>query len=189
MIREPDNLGLTLLHYAALCGNSKVTKLILQNDSSAVYVPNKNGETAFHIAAFRGNIDILEDIISCRPDCWNLIDNKGRTALHTAVLGNKWMAVEFLLKKPMLERLINKQDKDGNTPLHLASHFKLHAVIEILARTKNVSLKIANKEFLTPLEVYDQHNEVSFLVYSLFSKLFSWRISFCGYTFNLILNF
>ncbi|XP_022143170.1 ankyrin repeat-containing protein At5g02620-like [Momordica charantia] len=159
MIREGDDLGMIPLHYAALRGKIDAIKLFIQYDSSAIYLLTNNGESALHIAAFQGYSNALKELINCRPDCYNLIDNKGRTPLHAAVLGKRRATVEFILKTPPLERLINKQDCDGNTTLHLAALHKFYDAIEVITNHKIATWQIANNEFSTPFDVYKKHDQ------------------------------
>jgi ankyrin repeat protein len=49
------------------------------------------------------------------------VDVHARMCLHEAVLKNRIKFVEFILEESKLSKLINMQDNDGNTALHLDS--------------------------------------------------------------------
>ena len=124
IIREQDNLGWTPLHYAAYWGFAELVRLFLDHDSFVAYVLDNDGESALHIAARIGQINAIEEMIKCCPDVCDLTDNRGQTALHAAVLGRQEKVVKYILETPGLKGLINKPDKDGNTPLHLSAILK-----------------------------------------------------------------
>ena len=120
-ILEADDYGWIPLHYAAYLGNVEVVELFLEKNSSLAYTMDKEGMSALHISAKKGHVGVMRTLIKNCPETCELLDNKGRTALHVAVeTGNK-NAVEILLKELAFQDLINEQDEEGNTPLHLAA--------------------------------------------------------------------
>ncbi|KAI6702805.1 hypothetical protein NL676_011941 [Syzygium grande] len=102
MIREGDDLGWTPLHYAACYGKVEVVRLLLQHDTSVVYVLDKEGESALHIAAFMGHVDVIDELVRSRPDACDMTNVKGHTALHAAVIegrmGYRAAKVHYLLE-------------------------------------------------------------------------------------------
>ena len=152
MIEESENLGCTPLHIAAGMGNVKLVKLFLENGTSPAYVQNKEGLSAFHIAAKEGNVLVMKVLITACPDIYELLDNRGQTALHVAVENGKWEAVNFFLKRLDLKGLINKQDEEGNTPMHLAAVKGRYKILLKLAGCRDVDTNAINKEGLTPVD-------------------------------------
>ena len=55
------------------------------------------------------------------PDMYELLDKKGRNAVHVAAESGRLEAFEFLKARPDFGSLINEQDEEGNTPMHLAA--------------------------------------------------------------------
>ena len=160
IIREQDNLGWTPLHYAAYWGFAELVRLFLDHDSFVAYVLDNDGESALHIAARIGQINAIEEMIKCCPDVCDLTDNKGQTALHAAVLGRQEKVVKYILETPGLKGLINKPDKDGNTPLHLSAISKNYKIIDILAMDERVDIKATNKKYLRAVTLFPRHQEV-----------------------------
>ncbi|KAM4119545.1 hypothetical protein ACJW30_03G068200 [Castanea mollissima] len=120
-IVEADDYGWIPLHYAAYLGNVKVVELFLKKKSSLAYIMDKEDMSALHISAKKGHVGVMKTLIRNCPETCELLDNKGRTALHVAVeTGNK-NVVEILFKELAFQDLINEQDEEGNTPLHLAA--------------------------------------------------------------------
>ncbi|GMY20749.1 ankyrin repeat-containing protein NPR4-like, partial [Fagus crenata] len=162
IIREQDNLGWTPLHYAAYWGFAELVRLFLDHDSFVAYVLDNDGESALHIAARIGQINAIEEMIKCCPDVCDLTDNKGQTALHAAVLGRQEKVVKYILETPGLKGLINKPDKDGNTPLHLSAISKNYKIIDILAMDERVDIKATNKKYLRAVTLFPRHQESGF---------------------------
>ncbi|KAK3433978.1 hypothetical protein EUGRSUZ_D01252 [Eucalyptus grandis] len=117
VIREVDDIGWTPLHYAACFGNVKATK-------------GGGGNPALHIAACRGHVNIIEKLVTSCPDAYDMINNKEQTALHSAVIGGRAKVVKHILKTPNLEDVIDRQDTDGNTALHLAVLHKENLIVK-----------------------------------------------------------
>uniref|UniRef100_A0A2N9FWI4 Uncharacterized protein n=1 Tax=Fagus sylvatica TaxID=28930 RepID=A0A2N9FWI4_FAGSY len=135
-IKQGDDSGWTPLHIAAQMGNEKYVKLLLENGNSPAYVKNNEGLSTFHIATKEGNVNVMEELITTSPDIYELLDNRGE-------LGDL-----------CLKALINEQDKEGNTPMHLAAikgHLK---VVHLLEKGKGLDLNAKNKEGFTTIGPY-----------------------------------
>ncbi|KAK3434005.1 hypothetical protein EUGRSUZ_D01530 [Eucalyptus grandis] len=137
-IREGDDMGWRPLHYVAYFGKVEATE----------------GQSALHIAAFRGHINVIDGLITSCPDACDIINNKGQTALHVAIMGGQVSVVKYILGMPNQEDLINEQDTDGNTTLHLAALHKENDIIDILAQDKRVDRLAKNKDHLTALDIF-----------------------------------
>ncbi|XP_019861080.1 PREDICTED: uncharacterized protein LOC109589430, partial [Amphimedon queenslandica] len=139
------------------------------------------GFGAVHISVERGHLNVLKYLIDnnyCNP---NATDHQDRTPLHLAVAVNQLEILEYLLSKsipsmsvvwlreikcfldslhdiynnPHNAVLINVQDKDGNTPLHLACQDGEQNMVSLLqeANLSNNNLLIINKKGQTPLHL------------------------------------
>ncbi|KAK3433975.1 hypothetical protein EUGRSUZ_D01248 [Eucalyptus grandis] len=162
VIKEGDDLGWTPLHYVACFGEVEAVRQLLQHDTSVAYDLDKGGESALHIAAFRGHINVIDELIRSCPDACDIINTKGQTALHAAVMGGRVNVVKYILEMPNLEDLINEQDINGNTALHLVAFHKKYNIIYILARDKRVDRLATNKDHSTALDIFAAHDEVGY---------------------------
>ncbi|GMY21922.1 ankyrin repeat-containing protein At5g02620-like [Fagus crenata] len=124
-------------------GNKKYVKLLLKNGNSPAYVKNNKGLSTFHIAAKEGNVNVMEELITTSPDIYELLDNRGQTALHTAIESGKHKA---------FEGLINEQDKEGNTPMHLAAIKGHDDVVYLLEKGEGLDLNAKNKGDFTTMD-------------------------------------
>ncbi|XP_039166771.1 protein ACCELERATED CELL DEATH 6-like [Eucalyptus grandis] len=63
---------------------------------------------------------------------------------------------------PNLKYLINEQDTDGNTALHLAALHRSYNIIFILAQDKRVDHLAKNKDHLTAIDIFDTYKEIGY---------------------------
>lgn len=150
---EADVFGWTPLHYASNLGDLEVVKLFLKNDSCVAYLRTNDGMSALHIAAKKGHLKIVRLLITECPDACELLDNKGWTALHVAVESRKVNVVKILLQTLAFQDLINDQDKDGNTPFHLAAVQEDFKILAMMADYQIVEKGVVNKAGMTAFDI------------------------------------
>ncbi|KAK2632796.1 hypothetical protein EUGRSUZ_L01065 [Eucalyptus grandis] len=158
-IIERDDVGRTPLHYFSYFGKVEAVRLLLQHNTSAAYDSDKEKQSALHIAAFRGHIQVIDELVRYCPDACDMENTKKQTILHAAILGGQGNVVKHILMMPNWENLINKQDADGNTALHLAALHKEYDIIHILAQDERVYRLAKNKDHLTALNIVSAHEE------------------------------
>ncbi|KAG2316190.1 hypothetical protein Bca52824_019312 [Brassica carinata] len=166
MIKEVDVIGWTPLHYSVWLGKIKITQLLLQQDSSAAYISDKEGQCPLHLAASTGQTDAYRELVGRCPYVWELVDGKGRTSLHSAVISGQEGIIQCILDMPEISlHLLNESDVDGNTPLHLSVVYKCHTILVLFLRNKRVDKRVMNHNHLTAAELfYSQKQEISFKV-------------------------
>lgn len=169
MIKEVDSIGWTPLHYSVWLGKTEITRLLLQQDSSAAYISDKEGQCPLHLAASTGQIDAYRELVRSCPFVWELVDSKGRTSLHSAVISGQRGIIHCILDMPQIcLPLLNENDVDGNTPLHLSVIYKRYAILLLLLRIKRVDKYVMNHNHFTAAELfYSQKQEVHYIVSSL----------------------
>ncbi|CAF1703343.1 BnaC03g33740D [Brassica napus] len=166
MIKEVDVIGWTPLHYSVWLEKIEITQLLLQQDSSAAYISDKEGQCPLHLAASTGQIDAYRELVGSCPYVWELVDGKGRASLHSAVISGQRGIIQCILDMPEISlHLLNETDVDGNTPLHLSVVYKCHTILVLFLRNKRVDKLVMNRNHLTAAELfYSQKQEISFKV-------------------------
>eukprot|EP00054_Salpingoeca_dolichothecata_P018052 m.110188 g.110188 ORF g.110188 m.110188 type:complete len:1047 (-) comp22707_c2_seq2:318-3458(-) len=118
-----DREGNTALHLAIENGYPKVAELLLKNGSRAIAV-NQVGRTPLHLAAELDSPEICRLLIERYGVQGQHIltqDHNGFMPIHRGALHNSVNAVRYLLKQEASPHHVNSGDKEGFTPLLLAS--------------------------------------------------------------------
>ncbi len=146
--------------------NSRVVQLLLQRGVD-INVRDKNQATPLHFASYYGHPEVVEVLLD--HGAWaNAEDIRGQTPLHQVVLSNHdyhsfWMGPWHLkdhtgrvvrLVQQLLERGadVNAQNKDHETPLHLASRLRLHEMARFLLK-HGADVNVKNFEGKSPLQL------------------------------------
>jgi ankyrin repeat protein len=130
-----------------------LAKQLLEADPYSAYQPNKKGEFPLHVAASAGRLSAVRILVTEYSGCASLRDSRGRTFLHVAVKGKRYGIVAFACRTPALSPILNRQDGDGNTALHLAVEVGDWWVFACLFINKQVDLNLANNGRDTPREL------------------------------------
>ncbi|KAF5196345.1 Ankyrin repeat-containing protein [Thalictrum thalictroides] len=101
----------------------KIRKLLFMMQPNQIKVcTGENEWTLLHHAAYNGDVSIVADIIKFCPSCLELVDNEGKNFLHIAAKWEKVQVVKHVLgARDIPVSVLNDQDNDGNTPLHIAA--------------------------------------------------------------------
>ncbi|XP_068971924.1 transient receptor potential channel pyrexia-like isoform X2 [Bombus flavifrons] len=161
--------GDTALHLAAESSCVENVDLLVEKGAN-VHLKNHRDQTALHIASRSHSLECVEILLKkggCDP---NIEDNDGRTPLHLA-LGRSLLAYDVTELLIMWKANINKTDKYGYTPLHIAALNELSQCVDILiqhgadlsARTKGgtSALSIILRKTPTSLNVFKQRLDAS----------------------------
>ncbi|KAK4429719.1 hypothetical protein Salat_1272500 [Sesamum alatum] len=163
-----DARGSTVLHTASSRGQVEVVKHLISSYDILNSVDNR-GNTALNVAAFRGHLAVFEVLISASPSMASLTNHYGDTFLHMAVSGfrtpsfrrvDRQMELMKQLvggKLTSLEDVINVQNNDGRTALHVAVTENIQSdVVELLMSALYINLNIRDGDGNTPLDLLKQ---------------------------------
>ncbi|TVU50546.1 hypothetical protein EJB05_01921, partial [Eragrostis curvula] len=131
----------------------ELSKQLLEAEPYSAYQPNKQGSFPIHIAASAGRLSAVIIILTRYSGCASLRDSLGRTFLHVAVKSKRYDIVAFACQTPALSSILNKQDNDGNTALHLAVEVGDWWIFACLFMNKQADLNLANNRQDTPREL------------------------------------
>ena len=143
--------GFNALHYAALKGNIAATTSILSastelrsNNNSLIDLKKDDGYTALHLACLNGHTNVANYLIENNANL-EVTDNRGQTVLHSAVHQGQAAIVELLLSTSKNQMIINKEDVDGETPLHLALSREGSPPVEATSETSPIIFDLMGK--------------------------------------------
>lgn len=154
---QRDENGSTPLHFAAArLGHwwqpSLVCSQVLDANPSALYQSDHEGLYPIHVAASVGaKCNIVKFLEKC-PSSAFLCDAKGRTFLHVAVEKRQVETVRYACQNQSLKQILNMQDSDGNTALHLAVQSGNIVIFCALFGNRQVELSLTNGKGQTPLD-------------------------------------
>jgi len=140
---------------------TSTANLLLDAYESSAYQADHNGSFPIHVAALANNITVARVLLRKCPDCVHLRDAQGRTFLHiTAVKGYTILWVHYFLGGNRNGRLaqsfasiVNMQDNEGNTALHLAAKAGQLWTIRRLIWHEQVQLNLQNNKGQTALDL------------------------------------
>ncbi|XP_021720220.1 uncharacterized protein LOC110687886 [Chenopodium quinoa] len=117
-----------------------IIKLMIEKESCIACWQDAEGRTPLHRAASITStytLQIIRFIINKCPKSVKVRDNSSKTILHHLKTVPSYKEAKDLLGVPELFGLINHQDEQGNTPLHLATmnlnHFLVRALLDFSA--------------------------------------------------------
>ncbi|KAG5224809.1 alpha-latroinsectotoxin-Lt1a [Salix suchowensis] len=160
LLRQEDEQGENPLHCAASLGYVWETQFLLKEYRDGAIQKNNEGNMPIHVASKEGHVAVVDAYISEWSDPTEFLNTKRKNILHVAAETGRHQVVTHILQNQNLEPLINMQDLDGNTPLHLASMNGQSIAAFNLVRNPKVEKNKANGEKLTPYEIAEKQSKI-----------------------------
>ncbi|KAK0615313.1 ankyrin repeat-containing domain protein [Bombardia bombarda] len=124
----------TSLHLAARWGHVEIARILLESNANAK-AENSFGYDAFKFAAMGGSVELMSLLQQYEVDIDRPTTISGDTALHLAVMHGRLHAVSALIHgSEKTVELIERPNKDGLSPIHIASRDRWFAVLELMLK-------------------------------------------------------
>ena len=161
--------GQTALHAGVDEGQYGAISVLLaaaaesQADHIICNLADPKGQTPLHLAVIRGSMSIIELLITHGADIAR-IDDIGQTCLHLCSELGYEQILAFLLDHGG-DFLLEQADRDGNTPLHIASLFGYLPCVKLMLETA-AEVMAVNRKGLTPYNLASSrgHHQVGLLL-------------------------
>ncbi|XP_039162965.1 protein ACCELERATED CELL DEATH 6 [Eucalyptus grandis] len=150
-----DSNGGNVFHLAAHLNHAWVFEFLRPETEYLTREPDMNGDLPIHIASKMGYVEHIEKLreVSLLPN------GQGKNILHIAAKYGRVSVVRYILshpilgKNPILGKMLNATDDDGNTALHLAAMHSQPAALIDLLRTDGILPSIFNNECLLAVDI------------------------------------
>ncbi|XP_063940786.1 uncharacterized protein LOC108201513 [Daucus carota subsp. sativus] len=161
-----DNLGWTALHHAAYHEFDTVIHAIVeaQKRFRHSFVYQDMLSTPFQVAAAKGYTSTVICLMQSWPSsssAYTVVDKNERSILHLAALQSKKEMIQGILKycsQELKEEFVNKQDKNGDTPLHIL--IRRGCFIPELLKYEGLHLRVKNKRGWTAADMLYSEEKV-----------------------------
>ena len=130
-----DLKGENPLHNAIQRNKKSIAKCFLEHPAAPQMLieANHSGTSPVHCALQQGFSDLVSHMLGLlEGSLYEHRDSHGNNYLHLAALGGDWKTVTAILDIPACHTFLNEINKDGGTPLHLATHGGHQRCVEIL---------------------------------------------------------
>lgn len=140
-----DNHRNTCLHHAVNSQNVECVKYLLSMKGVNTLAETRDGETALHLACSTEDMpfEIISSLLEANPDLVNFVNNFEDGLLQAAAAQGRLDVVRLLVQ---YGAPVNKQDADGDTPLHIAAVESEVDIIRYLIYEANADPTICNLE-------------------------------------------
>ncbi|KAK2633162.1 hypothetical protein EUGRSUZ_L00453 [Eucalyptus grandis] len=152
---ELDSQGRTPLHLASANGYGEIARELLQSDPLACLVHDEDGRTPLHLATMKGQINIVIELVKVRPEAAEHRLSLGQTTLHLGVRHNRLETLKVLVEMVRDGDLVNAQDDEGNTILHLAVANKQTEIVKYLLQRSEVDVNTVNRNGFSALDIVE----------------------------------
>ncbi|XP_017984270.1 PREDICTED: ankyrin-1 [Theobroma cacao] len=156
--RKVNQCGFSPLHLALPNKQEKMVAHLLLIDKDLVRVKGREGHTPLHHAAKEGNVPLLSQFLDQCPNSILDLTIRKDTAVHIAAQNNHLEAFKAILRRlPTVYevRILNLEDKDGNTVLHIAASNNQRQMIKLLIKSQKVDWNKVNQSGFTALPVLE----------------------------------
>ncbi|XP_067889503.1 ankyrin repeat domain-containing protein 55 [Heterodontus francisci] len=147
----PDKNGRLPLHAATAENNVRLLAVLLQKTTMCeINHQDNEGMTPLHWAAFHNRPQHVQALLQKGADP-TLVDKDFKTALHWAVQSGNRVMTSIILDHHLSPSIINYDDENGKTSVHIAAAAGYSDIIYDLARIPECNLQPLDVDDRTPL--------------------------------------
>ncbi|XP_067857758.1 ankyrin repeat domain-containing protein 55 [Heptranchias perlo] len=147
----PDKNGRLPLHAATAENNVRLLAVLLQQTTMCeINHQDNEGMTPLHWAAFHNRPQHVQALLQKGADP-TLVDKDFKTALHWAVQSGNRVMTSIILDHHVSPSIINYDDENGKTSVHIAAAAGYSDIIYELARIPECNLQTLDVDDRTPL--------------------------------------
>ncbi|XP_059844626.1 ankyrin repeat domain-containing protein 55 [Hypanus sabinus] len=147
----PDKNGRLPLHAATAENNVRLLALLLQKTTMCeINHQDNEGMTPLHWAAFHNRPQHVQALLQKGADP-TLVDKDFKTVLHWAVQSGNRVMTSIILDHHLTPSIINYDDENGKTSVHIAAAAGYSDIIYELARIPECNLQSLDVDDRTPL--------------------------------------
>uniref|UniRef100_A0ACD5XYY5 Uncharacterized protein n=1 Tax=Avena sativa TaxID=4498 RepID=A0ACD5XYY5_AVESA len=151
---QVDKDGSTPLHSASTVFVSYLAFYkVFKANCAALYQADNKGHFPIHVAACGGDKIAVEFFLRECPDSAGLRDAKGKTFLHVAIEQGELDIVSYVCGNLSVAWILNMQDNEGNTALHLAIQARKFRMFCALFGNRKANLNLTNNQGETPRDL------------------------------------
>nr|XP_023838845.1 LOW QUALITY PROTEIN: ankyrin repeat domain-containing protein 55 [Salvelinus alpinus] len=146
----PDKNGRLPLHAATAEIDLKLMAVLLQQSTACeINHQDNEGMTALHWASFHNRPEHVQALLQKGADP-TLVDKDFKTALHWAVQSGSRFMCSLILEHRLGPRVINYDDENGKTCVHIAAAAGYSDILYELARFSETNLQALDVDERTP---------------------------------------
>ncbi|NXA44885.1 ANR55 protein, partial [Nothocercus julius] len=147
----PDKNGRLPLHAATAEPDVRLLNVLLQQSNlSEINHQDNEGMTSLHWAAFHNRPQHTQALLHKGADL-TLVDKDFKTALHWAVQSGNRILCSIILDHYQGPSIINYDDENGKTCMHIAAAAGYSDIISTLAKVPECNLQALDVDDRTPL--------------------------------------
>jgi hypothetical protein len=123
--------GYSPIHLAMQNGHMTMVTRLVNMNKELVSVQGRDGVTPLHFAIEIGEVDLFANFIFLCPESIEHLTVKRETALHIAVKNERYEILQILVgwlntneqtgAKELEKKILNQEDEEGNTILHISA--------------------------------------------------------------------
>ncbi|KAG7615013.1 Ankyrin repeat-containing domain superfamily [Arabidopsis thaliana x Arabidopsis arenosa] len=157
LVKERDEKGRTCLSVGASVGFYQGICKLLDTSTLSIFDCDDDGSFPIHKAVEKGHENVVKELLKRFPDSVEQLNKEGQNIFHISAKSGKstLFLMEHINKVDTKNHLMEEQDMDGNTPLHLATINWRPKTVRMLTKFLSIRKKLLDKHNSVGLRLLD----------------------------------